>query len=235
MLVAFTTLNRVEKDAFVLNEVAFLFVKDVLDLWHIGCCFQWWKGSENGKKTKRLNEEEVKQQLIDSLMNNDTIETEELNEKAEKVDKAEDAADVIKEHEEIPRTKRKGFISVPYHQEKVFNRFCKKEKFMKLLNKFKIHKNKIVFKINVLKLINKHPVFCHFKFLKELFEGHQTNMSKKCKRIGKNLLFKKTFLKLRLQFLMPQKHSDKLYSKCCKIFKAYLTRRTVNFVLTHSS
>ena len=61
-------------------------------------------------------------------MNNDTIETEELNEKAEKVDKAEDAADVIKEHEEIPRTKRKGFISVPYHQEKVFNRFCKKRK-----------------------------------------------------------------------------------------------------------
>ena len=36
---AFTTLNRVEKDAFVLNEVAFLFVKDVLDLWYIGCCF----------------------------------------------------------------------------------------------------------------------------------------------------------------------------------------------------
>ena len=32
-------------------------------------------------------------------MNNDTIETEELNEKAEKVDKAEDAADVIKEQE----------------------------------------------------------------------------------------------------------------------------------------
>ena len=59
-------------------------------------------------------------------MNNDTIETEELNEKAEKVDKTEDAA-VIKEYEEILRTKRKNIISVAYHQGKVFSRFAKKK------------------------------------------------------------------------------------------------------------
>ena len=40
-------------------------------------------------------------------------------------------------------------------------------------------------------------------------------------------MFKKTFSKLSLQ-----KYLDKLYSKCCKIFKAYLTSRRVNFVLT---
>ena len=45
---------------------------------------------------KRLNEEKVKQQLIDSLVNNDTIETEELNKEAEKVQKPEDPADNIK-------------------------------------------------------------------------------------------------------------------------------------------
>ena len=39
----------------------------------------------------------MKQQLIDSLVNNDTTETEELNERAEKVDKPEDAADIVKE------------------------------------------------------------------------------------------------------------------------------------------
>ena len=27
---------------------------------------------------------------------------------------------------------------------------------------------------------------------------------------------------------MSQKYSDKIYSKCCKIFKAYLTSRRVN-------
>ena len=41
-------------------------------------------------------------------------------------------------------------------------------------------------------------------------------------------MFKKTFLKLSLQ-----KYLDKRYSKCCKIFKAYLAIRRVNFVGTH--
>ena len=32
---------------------------------------------------------------------------------------------------------------------------------------------------------------------------------------------------------MPHKYLDKLYSKRCKIYKAYLTSRRENFVLTH--
>ena len=107
------------------------------------------------KKTKRLNEEEVKQQLLDSLINNDKTETEELNERAEKVDKPEDAANIIKEYEEILCTKRKGIITVAYHQGKVFSRFREKQKFMTLV-RFGIHKNTTVSKINVFKPINKH-------------------------------------------------------------------------------
>ena len=115
------------------------------------------KGSESVKKTKQLNEEEVKQHLIDSLVNNDTIETEELNERAEKVDKPEDAANIIKEFEEILCIKRKDIVNVTYHRGKVFSRFREKEKFMTLVRRFGIHKNTIVFKINFFKLINKHP------------------------------------------------------------------------------
>ena len=79
-------------------------------------------------------------------MRNNTIETEELNEKAEKVEKPEDAEDVIKEYEEIV-----------YHQGKVFSRFREKENFLTLVSRLGIHKNTIVFKINIFKLINKHP------------------------------------------------------------------------------
>ena len=50
--------------------------------------------SENNKKTKRLGAEE---QLMSSVANNDTIETEELNEEADRVKKPEDAANIIKE------------------------------------------------------------------------------------------------------------------------------------------
>ena len=48
--------------------------------------------------TKRHNKENIKQQLIDSLVNNDTIETEELKQEANRVKKLEDAADVIKQY-----------------------------------------------------------------------------------------------------------------------------------------
>ena len=96
--------------------------------------------------TKRHNKENIKQQLRDSLVNNDTFETEELKQEANRVKKLEDAADVIKQYEEILRTKRKGIISVAYHQGRVFRRFHEKEMFVRLVANFKIHKNAIISK-----------------------------------------------------------------------------------------
>ena len=133
----------------MLNRVAFLFVKDVLDLWYIGYFLilvaeRFWKRQEDEANQRRRSET-----IADSLVNSETIETEELNERAEKVDKPEDTANIVNECEEILRTKRKDIITVVYHHRKVFSRFRGKEKFMTLMSKFKIHKNTIVFKINV--------------------------------------------------------------------------------------
>ena len=133
-----------------------------------------WRGSQNAKKTKRLDKEEIKNQLIDSLVNNDTSEMEELNEKADKVEKPEDAPTNIKEYEDLIRTK-KGILSIPYHQEKVFSHFCKKETFVRLVANFKIHKNTIIFKINIFKLIEKQSKLINssvtLNFLKNYFKG----------------------------------------------------------------
>ena len=115
-----------------------------------------WKGSEN-KKTKRLTHEEIKKQLIESIVINGIIETDELNKKAEEVQKPEDAAAVIKQYKEIIRTKKKRIISIAYHQGKVFKKFKDKKKFIKLVNEFKVHKTTIIFKINVFKLSEKYP------------------------------------------------------------------------------
>ena len=65
-------------------------------VWWSFFCLQPQKGSENTKKTRRLTNKEIKKQLIDSIINNGIIETEELNEKADKVEKPEDAAAIIK-------------------------------------------------------------------------------------------------------------------------------------------
>ena len=65
-----------------------------------------------------------------------------------------------------------------------------------------------------------NEIISDFDFSKELFEGYQENMCRKSKWvwISKSHLFQKTFLKSNLQ-----KYLEKLYSKCCKIFKTYLT------------
>ena len=65
---------------------------------------------ENTKKT-RLRNEEIKKQQVNSIIINEIIETEELNEKAEKVEKPGDAAAIIKQDEDIIRTKKeKNYI-----------------------------------------------------------------------------------------------------------------------------
>ena len=67
-----------------------------------------WGNFENSKKTKRLNKDEIKKQLIESTTINNAIKIEELNEVGEKVQKLEEVADIIKQYKEILRTKRKG-------------------------------------------------------------------------------------------------------------------------------
>ena len=117
-----------------------------------------WKGGEV-KKTKRLTHEEVKKQLIESMVVNDFVETDELNKEVEEVQGPEEAATVIKEYEEIIRTKKKGIIDITFHQGKVFKRFKDKKKFIKLVTEFKVYKSTIIFKINIYKLCKKFPKF----------------------------------------------------------------------------
>ena len=137
-------------------------------------CFYLWGNSENSKKTKPLNEDEIKKQLIECITINNAFETEELNEQAERVEKPKDAADIIKQYKEILRAKRKAIISVAFYQEKVFKRFKEKEKFIQMAGKLKIHKSTIVFKINVFKFIEKHPKLMQssitLTFLKNYFK-----------------------------------------------------------------
>ena len=74
-----------------------MFVKDVLDLWYSGYfLFLAVRNSENSKKTKRFNKDEIKKQLIEFITINNTIEIEELNKRAERVEKPEDAANIKK-------------------------------------------------------------------------------------------------------------------------------------------
>ena len=111
----------------------------------------------DSKKAKRPSKEEIKKQLLESMIIGEVVESEDLNKEAEEIEESERAVRIIKRYEDIIKTKKKGIISIAYYQGKVFKRFKEKEKFVKLVSELGIHKNTIIFKINVFKLCKKYP------------------------------------------------------------------------------
>ena len=118
-----------------------------------------WKGVVDSKKAKRLSKEEIKKQLLDLMIIDEVVEFQDLNEEAEEIQDPIKAAEIIKQYEDIIKTKNKGIINVAYHQGKVFKIFKQKEKFDKLVSELGIYKSTIIFKINVFKLCENTKVF----------------------------------------------------------------------------
>ena len=59
-------------------------------------CLQMWKDTE-AKKTRKLTHVEIKRMLIEFLVMNDTIETDELTKKIQEVEDPKKAAGLIQE------------------------------------------------------------------------------------------------------------------------------------------
>ena len=91
------------------------------------------------------------------MIKGEVEESEDLNKEAEEIVEPEKAVRIIKRYEDIIKTKKKGIMSIVYYQGKVFKRFKEKEKFLTLVSQLRIHKNTIIFKINVSKLCKKYP------------------------------------------------------------------------------
>ena len=91
-----------------------------------------WKGVADSKKAKRLSKEEIKKQLLDSMIIDENVKFDDLNKEVKEIQDLEKAAEIIKRYEDIIKTKKKGIINVAYHQGQVFKRFKEKEKFAKL-------------------------------------------------------------------------------------------------------
>ena len=85
------------------------------------------------------------------------LEFDDLNKKAEEMQDCGKAAEIIKRYEDIIKTKKKGIISVAFHQGKVFKGFNEKEKFVKLVSKLEIHKTTILLKLMLLTCVKNTP------------------------------------------------------------------------------
>ena len=135
----------------------------------------------DSKKIKRLSKSEIKKQLLESITINEVVESEELNKKAEDIQEPEEAVEVIKQYKYIIKTKKKGLISIAYYQGKVFTRFKENEKFIKLVSQLGIHKNTIIFKINVFKLCERYPRLLRFSIGLGFFKNYHKDVKAVCR------------------------------------------------------
>ena len=54
-----------------------------------------WKGATDSKKTKQLSKNEIKKQLLESIIINEVAESEGLNKEAEEIQEPEKATKII--------------------------------------------------------------------------------------------------------------------------------------------
>ena len=139
-----------------------------------------WKGAVDCRKAKRPSKEEIKKQLLESVIVDEVVESDDLKKEVEKIREPDKAAEVIKRYEDVIRMKKKGIISIAYYQGKVFKRFKEKEKFVKLVSEIVIHKTTIIFKINVFKLCKKYPKLLKFSLGLGIFENYHKDIKTVC-------------------------------------------------------
>ena len=80
-----------------------------------------WKGVADNKKVKCLSKEEIKTQLLNSMIIDENLEFHDLNKEAEEIQDPEKAAEIIKRCENIIKTKKKGILNVAICQGELVN------------------------------------------------------------------------------------------------------------------
>ena len=106
------------------------------------------------KKSRRLNKEQVKKQLLVSFVYDD-INKEDLTKRADTIKDYQEAMKVIEERENIIKTNKKKIIGFAYEQVKILKKFKEDTKFNNLVEQFGISKSTTIFNINIVKLVEK--------------------------------------------------------------------------------
>ena len=140
-----------------------------------------WDGMADSKKAKRLSQEEIRKQLLDSMIIDENLEFDYLNKEAEEMQDPEKAAEIIRQYEDIIKMKKKVIINVSFYQGQIFKRFKEKQKFAKLVNELGIQKTTIIFKINVFKLCKKYPKLLKSSIGLGFFKNYQKDIKAICK------------------------------------------------------
>ena len=121
---------------------------------------------------------------MDSLVHNGNINREDLNERANivEVESYGKAMDIIKEYKDIIKENRKNIIFFAYQQGNSFWKFKENRKFKSLVEQFKITKAKIIFKMNLVKLVDKYLKMMTSSVTLNFLKSYYKDIKKNCKR-----------------------------------------------------
>ena len=137
------------------------------------------KAAKNVRKTK----EKTKKDLEYSILEGEKQENEELEEKSGKVEKSKDTVAVIREFEDIIKSKNKIIIWIAYQQGKMFQRFKEKEKFIKMITEFDVSRSTILLKISIAELVDKYPKVKNSSLSLHILKNHMELMKKICREL----------------------------------------------------
>ena len=109
------------------------------------------------KKKPHKTKDEIKKELDESLVNGETHDNTEIDETGTRIEKPEDAATVIREFEEIIKSKKKNMTCLAYQQRRTFCKFNGREKIAKIITELGVIRLTISFNISTVILTDKHP------------------------------------------------------------------------------
>ena len=120
-----------------------------------------------------------------------------MNECADRREGYEDVMNVIKKYEDIIKTNKKNIIFA-YHQGKIVRKFKENNKFKSLIEQFKITKSTIIFKRNIVKLVDKIPKMVAssitINFLKSYYKHIKSIFQETIKFLNELKLFNRVYV-----------------------------------------
>ena len=105
------------------------------------------------RKQSKLSEDQVLQKLLDSLINKEEIETNDLEELIRNTNNPNDAIELVKKLDKLTKRSKNNILMWAYQQGKVFQKFKMNNKFVSAVTQFGISKTTINFKIGIVKFM----------------------------------------------------------------------------------
>ena len=123
------------------------------------------------QSSKELSKEKIKKKLEESFVYYEKIGKEDLKARVNNVE----------DYENIIKKKKKNIIRFTYQHGKIFKKFIENRKFKNLLQQLKINEITVIFKRNIVKLVDKYPKILTSSIALNFLKSYYKDIKNICK------------------------------------------------------